>query len=116
MCIRDSLRIAGGSAASITSGSYTVASPTSGTISYTTTSTPINISFSGLNSTGGTPDRVDDTTIQGGAFTTSTSAGSESVVVQVGPILPPVQSFVQGPVLSLIHISEPTRLLSISYA
>ena len=42
----------------------TVSGPTSGTISYTTTSTPINIAFSGLNSTGVTPDKVDDTTIK----------------------------------------------------
>ena len=51
----DILRIAGGSAATITSGSYSVLGPTSGTLSYTTTFTPINISFSGLNSTGVTP-------------------------------------------------------------
>lgn len=94
----DVLRIAGGSAATILSGSYTVSSPTSGTISYATATTPINIAFSGLNSTGGTPDRVDDVTIQGGAFTTNSSTGSESVTVKVGPVLPPVQSFTQGPV------------------
>ena len=95
----DVLRIAGGSAATITSGNYTVSGPTSGTISYTTTFTPINISFSGLDSTGATPDRVDDVTIQGGAFTTNTSTGAESVTVKVGPVLAPVQSFTQGPVI-----------------
>jgi len=94
----DVLRVAGGSAATILSGNYTVSSPTSGTISYATTFTPINIAFSGLSSTGGTPDRVDDTTIQGGAFTTNSSAGAENITVKVGPVLPPVQSFVQGPV------------------
>lgn len=94
----DILRIVGGSAATVTSGSYSVSSPTSGTISYATTFTPVNITFSGLNSTGATPDRVDDVTIQGGAFTTNTSTGAESVVVKVGPVLPPFQSFVQGPV------------------
>ena len=95
----DVLRIAGGSAASILSGSYTVSSPTSGTISYSTSvPSTVDISFTGLNSTGGTPDRVDDTTIQGGAFTTNSSTGAEDVTIQVGPVLPPVQAFTQGPV------------------
>ena len=95
----DVLRIAGGSAGSITSGSYTVSSPTSGTISYSTSvPSTIDISFSGLDSTGLTPDRVDDVTNQAGTFLTNSSTGAESVVVKVGPVLPPVQAFTQGPV------------------
>ncbi len=95
----DILRIAGGSAGSITSGSYTVSSPTSGTISYATSvPSTVDISFTGLDSSGPGLDRVDDTTVQGGVFTTNTSAGEESVKVEVGPNLPPVQAFTQGPV------------------
>ncbi|MGI8982245.1 MAG: calcium-binding protein [Pirellulaceae bacterium] len=94
----DLLRIAGGSAVTILSGSYTVSSATSGTISYTTTTTPINISFTGLDSTGLTPDEVDDETVQAGAFVTNSSAGAENVTVKVGPVLDAVQSFTQGPV------------------
>ncbi|MFN0019428.1 MAG: hypothetical protein ACKVP0_14275 [Pirellulaceae bacterium] len=95
---RDSLRIAGGNAAAILSGSYTVSGPTSGTISYATTTTPINIAFSGLNSVLDN-DEVSDETIQAGAFTTNSSTGAESAVVKVGPILTAVPSFTQGPVV-----------------
>lgn len=92
----DSLRLAGGSAATITSGTYDVLSPNSGRITYTTPTTGIRVEFSGIDSA---VDEVDDETIQAGAFVTNTSSGAESVTVKVGPVLTPVQSFTRGPVI-----------------
>ena len=91
----DSLRLAGGSAATITSGTYDVLSPNSGRITYTTPTTGIRVEFSGIDSA---VDEVDDETIQAGAFVTNTSSGAESVTVKVGPTLTPVSTFTQGPV------------------
>eukprot|EP00658_Telonema_sp_P-2_P044451 TRINITY_DN32349_c0_g1_i1.p1 TRINITY_DN32349_c0_g1~~TRINITY_DN32349_c0_g1_i1.p1 ORF type:complete len:124 (+),score=22.10 TRINITY_DN32349_c0_g1_i1:176-547(+) len=43
-------------------------------------------------------------------------SGHSKSPVRLGPGMSPRQAFGEGPSLSLIHISEPTRLLSISYA
>lgn len=92
----DRLRMAGGSAATITGASYTVSTANSGIISYTTGFTPININFSGMDANG--VDEIDDETIQAGVFTTNSSTAAENITVKVGPTLIPVQTFTQGPV------------------
>ncbi len=87
----DLLTMAGGTAATFTSGTYTSTGLDSGEVLYNVTGPAVvDVDFTGV-------ELVNDTTTAG-AFSAVTGGGNETVVIEPGPTLPAVGGITQGPV------------------